>query len=128
MQFQTVDELKRIAGLLAESDFERGDFRWSPEGGCFVLETTRPPADRLQGGGLFRRSRTGWIPCRLTVQNVRGISILEEMDVRPPEGGLLQIEMAGEGARIHLASSHALRITLTVSRLCGDLQDAASAT
>ncbi len=124
MQFQTIDELKRIAELLAESDFERGEIRWSPEGGSFVLETARPPADPLQAGGLFRRSRTGWIPCRLTVQNVRGISIQEEVDVRPPEGGLLQIEPAGEGARIHLRSSHALRITLDVSRVSGDLQDA----
>lgn len=123
MQFQTIDELKKIAGLLAESDFERGDFQWAPEGGTFVLQTARPPADKLRAGGLFRRGRSDWIPCRLMVRNVRGISIREEVDVRPPEGGALQIEPAGEGVRILLTSSHALRITLTVSRLCGDLQD-----
>lgn len=121
MQFQTAEELQKIAELLKESDFDRAEVEWSPEGGVFNLRTSRPPAEP-KAAGLFRKQRKEWMPCRLTFQNVRSVSIWEEYDA-PPPAGLIQIEEFHDGFRALLSSPHSLRMELTIGRLKGSLED-----
>lgn len=123
MRFQSVDELKKIGEILAESDFDRANCCWDSPGPVFILETARPPAETLKAAGLFRKNRQDWIPCRLTISGVKGISIWEEYDAKPPLGGLLEVEPSGPDFEIHLRSAHGLRVDLLVGRLEGSLED-----
>lgn len=123
MRFQTLEDLRKIAQLLAESDFDRVDCRWEPSGTLFVLKTARPPAQPLKGAGLFRKSRRDWIQCRLTFSGVKEVSIWEEYSVKPAGDGLLEVEPAGAGFHIHLSSAHGLRVDLRSDHLEGSLED-----
>ncbi len=125
MEFRNLDELRRIAGMLTESDFEKAGCRWEASGNQFTLETSRPPTEPLKGGGLFRKRESDWLPCRLVIQGVKGISLWEEYDVKPPLAGLLEAGPAGPGFRIHLRSAHGLRVDLELDRLEGHLFDVA---
>ncbi|MBI3615531.1 MAG: hypothetical protein HY211_03325 [Candidatus Omnitrophica bacterium] len=122
MEFQNLEQLKKVGEILAESDFDRANCCWEP-GPVFILETARPPADSLKGAGLFRKTRQDWVPCRLTISHVKGISIWEEYDAKPPLGGLLGVEPSGTDFEIHLRSAHGLRVDLLVGRLEGALED-----
>ena len=123
MRFENLEQLKKVAELLVESDFDQANFSGEPPGPVFILETARPPSEPLQGAGLFRKSRQDWVPCRLKISHVTGISIWEEYDVKPPLGGLLDGEPEGAGFRLHLRSAHGLRVDLLVDRLEGTLED-----
>ena len=123
MKFQSLEELKKVGELLGEADFERADCQWESAGAVFKLETARPIAGVLPGAGLFRKPRPNWVKCRLVVRQVKVLSLWEEYDVKPPLAGLLIAESIPGGFRIQLASAHGLRVSLTVDRLDGALED-----
>ena len=141
MRFRNLEELKKIGEILAESDFDRANCSWEPAlpgspaeqavGALFILETSRPPTEPLKGAGLFRKNRQDWIPCRLTFLGVKGVSIWEEYDAKPPLAGLLEVEScpdpieeaSGSDFEIHLRSAHGLRVDLLVGRLEGALEE-----
>ena len=123
MVFSTLEEAAKVADLLAESDFEKADCRWESSGSLFRLETARPDAGTLRGGGLFRKGKSDWIRCRLTIRHVQVVSLWEEYDVKPPLSRLIQVEPAEAGFIIRFSSTHGLRVELSVNRLDGVLEE-----
>lgn len=141
MKFETLEELQRISELLAEGDFERADIQWDPSGAVFTLKTSRPRTERLKGGGLFRKPQVTWTDCRLVIRHVRGVSLWEEFDAKPPLGRFLELEQSQELSatksstdkpadglvaglfKIRLGSAHGLRVELSVKPLEGVLEE-----
>ncbi len=121
--FDSLETLEKIAGLLAEADFDRAGCRWDLGAAVFALEVTRPAAGSFKKGGLFRKPDSNGVRSRLVIRQVREVSIQEEYDSRALDEGLLDVERAGVDFRIRLRSAHGLRIDLSMDRLEGVLED-----
>ncbi len=126
MQFQTVEQLSGVIGLLRESELEEFHLEpAAPQEASVRLLTSRPPEKDASSAGLLRGGALGWIPCCLKIGAVRQVIVREMPDSRPESNALLRWEENPDGAGgvIHLVSAQGLRVEVWVDRIDGILED-----
>jgi len=112
--FKTVEQLREVAGKFSGADFDRAAWMVEQGAGRLTLTTSRPPGPD---------GSAKWIPCQLVIRGIQGVELSEVGDLPAETPPLLQAEPAGPGFKIRLASARALRLTLTVGRLDGEMTD-----
>jgi hypothetical protein len=125
MEFHTKEELDEVARCLAQSEFEWGRLECGESSAQLTLYTSRPLGE-LSPAGLFRKSRTAWVPCRLIFRHVRSLrfqtqspSSLSKEAIRIKAGCADTVQ----GTQVELILADDLRLEVEIDPPDGSLDD-----
>ena len=131
----SVVEMARTIRVLTDvkdvSDWLKGsrvdDAKLEPSNGqlAFTLELTRAMSERqtTMRQGLFTRTKTPWIKCRLTLHHIGDVKIVRLTDQAPNDIPLLSCDAVKGGYQLTVQAEDGLQFILNLDQLEGTFTD-----
>lgn len=118
-------DVKDLGELLNGSRVDQAQL--IPSGGRIqlVLDLTRAMVERQQvvKHGLFRRLKTPWTKCRLTLQGIKSMTVKRLTDLAPDQTPLLSCDAVSGGYQLTVQAPDGLQFVLGLEQLDGSFAD-----
>ena len=123
-----VNDVKDLAEWLKGASVDQAQL--VPSGGRLqlVMELTRAMVERQQmvRRGLFKRVKTPWTTCRVTLNDIHSVAIKRLTDATPAQTPLLFCEAVPGGYQLTVQAPDGLQFVLGLDRLAGTFADVGS--
>ena len=123
-----VTDVKDLSDLLNGASLDQA--RLVPSGGHLqlVLELTRAIVERQQvvRRGLFRRIKTPWTKCQMTLRGIHNVTVKRLTDLAPDQAPLLSCDAIPGGYQLTVQAPDGLHLLLECPQLDGSFTDIGS--
>ncbi len=123
-----VSDVKDLSDLLNGASLEH--VRAVPQGGSLdiMLELVRAMVERqhVVRQGWFRRLKTPWTKCQLTLKGIGGMTVKHLTDLAPGESALFSCDAVAGGYRLTVQAPDGLQLVLDLAQLNGTFTDLGS--
>lgn len=125
---KVLTDVKDLSELLAGAGVEDAQVRAGGDGLQLTARLLRAMPERktLVKQGLFRRPKTPWSRCEVTLSHITSVSVKHLTDMAPDQTPLMTCEAVAGGYQFTLQAPDGLQLMLQLDQLDGSFADVGS--